>query len=91
MGLSTVGSLILLLIWYFPDFYQANFHTCNFFFPFNTLLTSESFEPVRAVSVGATSKGVSKGGRSAANGVSKQGNRAISSVWLILLGLITLR
>ncbi|KAI9124426.1 hypothetical protein K1719_004348 [Acacia pycnantha] len=39
----------------------------------------ESFEPVRAVSVGATSKGVSKGGRSAANGVSKQGNRAISS------------
>lgn len=40
----------------------------------------ESFETARAVSVGATSKGVSKVGKSTANGVSKHGNRAVSSV-----------
>ncbi|KAJ1403126.1 TOG domain [Sesbania bispinosa] len=39
----------------------------------------ESFESARSVSVGATSKGVSKGGKSTANGVSKHGNRAVSS------------
>ncbi|XP_057424605.1 protein MOR1 [Lotus japonicus] len=39
----------------------------------------ESFEPGRAVSVGVTSKGVSKVGKSTANGVAKHGNRAVSS------------
>lgn len=38
----------------------------------------ESFESGRAVSVGATSK--AKAGKSTANGVSKHGNRAVSSV-----------
>ncbi|KHN37797.1 Protein MOR1 [Glycine soja] len=39
----------------------------------------ESFESGRAVSVGATSK--AKAGKSTANGVSKHGNRAVSSLW----------
>ncbi|CAL0321285.1 unnamed protein product [Lupinus luteus] len=39
----------------------------------------ESFETARAVSTGATSKGVSKAGKSTANGVSKHGNRPVSS------------
>ncbi|KAF7820177.1 protein MOR1 [Senna tora] len=39
----------------------------------------ESFESAKAVSVGGTSKGVSKVGRSAANGVSKHGNRTVST------------
>ncbi|XP_054776764.1 protein MOR1 [Prosopis cineraria] len=46
----------------------------------------ESFESVRAVSGGASSKSVSKGGRSAANGVSKQGNRAVSSRAMLTKG-----
>ncbi|KAE9589870.1 hypothetical protein Lalb_Chr21g0313501 [Lupinus albus] len=39
----------------------------------------ESFETARAVSAGATSKGVSKAGKSTTNGVSKHGNRPVSS------------
>ncbi|CAL0299705.1 unnamed protein product [Lupinus luteus] len=39
----------------------------------------ESFETTRAVSAGVTSKGVLKAGKSIANGVSKHGNRAVSS------------
>ncbi|XP_019426639.1 PREDICTED: protein MOR1-like [Lupinus angustifolius] len=39
----------------------------------------ESFETARAVSAGATSKGVSKAGKSTANGVPKHGIRPVSS------------
>lgn len=52
---------------------------------FTIFLPLEPFESAKAVSVGATSKGVSKVGRSAANGVSKQGNRPVSSVCLIFI------
>ena len=54
-------------------------------------LCLESFESARAVSVGATSKGVPKVGKSTANGVPKHGNRAVSSVCGILHWLVTLR
>lgn len=40
----------------------------------------ESFESARVTSVGITSKGVTKVGKSTANGVSKPGNRVVSSV-----------
>lgn len=39
----------------------------------------ESFEPARSASVGVTLKGVTKVGKSTANGVSKPGNRSVSS------------
>ncbi|MCI01810.1 protein MOR1-like, partial [Trifolium medium] len=40
----------------------------------------ESFESARAASVSVTSKGATKVGKSTANGVSKPGNRSVSSV-----------
>ncbi|KAF1879003.1 hypothetical protein Lal_00047675 [Lupinus albus] len=46
----------------------------------------ESFETARVVSAGATSKGVPKAGKSTANGVSKHGNRAVSSRAVITKG-----
>lgn len=49
-------------------------------YPPQCFLSLESFDSAKAASVGVTSKGVSKVGKSTANGVSKHGNRAVSSV-----------
>lgn len=59
----------------------------DFIFYFSVLLPAnptcvlpESFESAKATSMGLTSKSSSKVGKSAANGVPKHGNRALSSV-----------
>lgn len=52
----------------------------SFTFCLMVFLSLISFESARAVSMGPTSKSSSKVPKSASNGVSKHGNRAISSV-----------
>ena len=65
---------------FFGSFFFANFGEFVWISSLNSSFfwSLESFESGRAVSVGAISK--AKAGKSTANGVSKHGNKAVSSV-----------
>jgi hypothetical protein len=55
-------------------------HTYLFLTHCPRCVSLESFESTRAASVSVASKGATKVGKSTANGVSKPGNRSVSSV-----------